>query len=142
MKTTKLIAQIPRLIVAFVLLQTLYFKFGIGGEAALAESKDIFGAIALAILGNADYESYLRIGTGLIELVASILILINRTAIFGALLAVGLMAGAILSHLLFIGIEVMNDGGQLFMMAIIVLLAASKVFFDERHVLLNLLAKK
>lgn len=129
----------PRAIASFILLQTLYFKFGIGGEAALNESKAIFGTITEAIFGVIGYESYLRIGTGILELIAALLILFNRTTVFGALMALGLMAGAILSHILFIGIIVKDDGAQLFMMSIVVLLCSAKVLYDEKDHLKSIL---
>ncbi|MEN8845346.1 MAG: DoxX family membrane protein, partial [Candidatus Arcticimaribacter sp.] len=94
-----------RLIVAVILLQTLYYKFG-----AHEDSVYIFTTLGL--------EPYGRIGIGVMELFASILILIKRTSWAGALLSVGLMAGAIFSHLTQLGIEVKGDGGQLFYMAI------------------------
>lgn len=142
MKTHKLTLFLPRIIVAFILLQTLFFKFGIGGQEALQESQEIFGAIALATLGSADYEPVMRIGTGILELAASILILLNATAYIGALLSAALMAGALLSHLLFIGIEVRGDNGQLFIMALIVFISSVKVVFDNWHKVTNLIARK
>ena len=132
----------PRAIAAFILLQTLYFKFGIGGEEALQASKNIFGTITLAAFGSADYEGYMRIGTGVMELITSILILLNSTAYIGAILSLGLMFGAILSHLLFIGINVGDDHGTLFVMACIVLLCSLKVLYDEREKVVALLPKK
>lgn len=66
-------------------------------------------------------EPWGRIGTGVIELVASILLLIPATVSIGAFLGIGLMAGAILSHVAVIGIESQGDGGQLFTLAIVVL---------------------
>ena len=139
MNIKTIINYIVRLIAAFILLQTLYFKFGIGGTEALNESKEIFGAITQAAFGSADYEGYMRIGTGILELMAALMILINRTAFYGAILGVGLMIGAILSHVLFVGIVVRNDGGQLFIMSLVVLLCCLKIVFDNREKLLQLL---
>lgn len=138
----KLIFLIPRIIIAFILLQTLYFKFGIGGEEALQESKELFGMITTAAFGSASYEAYMRIGTGVLELLASILVLFGTTAYLGAMLSTGLMGGAILSHLLFIGIEVRGDNGLLFAMAVLVLLASFKVLIDEKEKILQLLGKE
>ncbi|MEQ6122547.1 DoxX family protein [Reichenbachiella sp. MALMAid0571] len=132
MKKNRLLIFLPRIIVAFILLQTLFFKFGIGGNEALQESKEIFGIIALRTFGSADQEAVIRIGTGIAELAASILILLNATAYIGALVTIGLMGGAILSHLLFLGIEVKGDNGQLFIMAMVVLLTALIVLYRER----------
>jgi uncharacterized membrane protein YphA (DoxX/SURF4 family) len=97
-----------RLIAAVILLQTLYFKF-----TGHPESVELFTKLGV--------EPWGRIGTGVIELAAGILLLVPATACLGALLAIGLMSGAILSHLTVIGIESRGDGGQLFMLAWIVL---------------------
>ena len=108
-----------RLIVAVILLQTLYYKFG-----AHEDSVYIFTTLGL--------EPYGRIGIGVMELIASILILIKRTSWAGALLSVGLMAGAIFSHLTQLGIEVKGDGGQLFYMAIGTWVLSLFVLWSER----------
>jgi uncharacterized membrane protein YphA (DoxX/SURF4 family) len=105
-------AWILRLTAAVILLQTLYFKF-----TAAPESVYIFSTLGL--------EPWGRIGIGSLELVASILILIPRTTSLGALLAMGIMAGALFSHLTKLGIVVMNDGGQLFTLALVVFVAST-----------------
>jgi putative oxidoreductase len=107
-KTTRIIDWLFRIAIAVILLQTLYFKF-----TGHPESVALFSKLGV--------EPWGRIGTGVIELIAGILILIPATALIGAGLSLGLMAGAIASHLFVIGIESDNDGGQLFMLAIIVL---------------------
>jgi uncharacterized membrane protein YphA (DoxX/SURF4 family) len=98
---------ILRLVVAVILLQTLSFKFG-----AKPESIYIFTTVGM--------EPWGRIGSGIVELIASLLILFPRTTAWGASLALGTMSGAIFFHLTKLGIVVMNDGGQLFYMAITV----------------------
>lgn len=99
-----------RLIAAVFMLQTLYFKF-----TAHPESVDIFTKLGM--------EPWGRIGTGIMELIASILLLINRTVAWGALLAAALMAGAIFFHLTRLGIYV-NGDPLLFIYAAIVFVAA------------------
>ncbi len=99
-----------RMVAAVILLQTLYFKF-----SAHPESVELFTKLGV--------EPWGRIGTGIIELITGILLLIPATAFVGAFLGVGLMAGAILSHLAVIGIESKADGGQLFMLAVIVMVS-------------------
>lgn len=94
-----------RIIVALILLQTLRFKF-------LAHPDSVYIFTTLGI------EPYGRIGIGILELIASILLFTNRTTWLGALLTSGLMAGAIFSHLTQLGIEVKGDGGTLFYMAV------------------------
>ena len=95
---------------AVILLQTLFFKFSEAEESVYIFSK--LGA-----------EPWGRIGSGVMELIASILILIPRTTAYGALLGLGIMGGAILSHLMVLGIEVQGDGGQLFIYALLVFIS-------------------
>lgn len=115
----KNILLILRLIIAVILLQTLRYKF-----LAHPDSVYIFSILGL--------EPYGRIGIGVTELIASLLILIKRTSWSGALLAVGLMAGAIFSHLTQLGIEVKGDGGTLFYMAVGTWILALIVLWTER----------
>jgi len=99
---------IVRLLAAGILLQTLYFKF-----TGAPESVYIFSTLGL--------EPWGRIGSGVAELAASALLLWTGTAGFGGVLAAALMAGAIVSHLTRLGIEVQGDGGLLFGLAWVVL---------------------
>jgi uncharacterized membrane protein YphA (DoxX/SURF4 family) len=106
---------VARLAAAILLVQTLFFKFT-GAE----ESISIFTRLGI--------EPWGRIGSGVVELIASVLILIPATTGIGALLGLGTMAGAIFSHLAVLGIAVKNsdgssDGGLLFMYAVIVFIA-------------------
>ena len=101
---------IARLVAAFLMIQTLYFKFS-GAE----ESKFIFSQLGI--------EPWGRIGSGVVELIASILLLIPRTTIYGALLGLGVICGAILSHLFILGIEIQGDGGLLFIYALLVFIS-------------------
>lgn len=111
---------IIKLIAVVILVQTLYFKFT-GAE----ESVYIFTTLGV--------EPYGRIGSGIIELVASILILIPRTTVYGAILGLGTMTGAIFSHLFVLGIDVKNDGGTLFILAIITFLCCAYLVFINRN---------
>jgi uncharacterized membrane protein YphA (DoxX/SURF4 family) len=108
-----------RIVAALIMLQTLYFKFT-GAE----ESVYIFSSLGM--------EPWGRIGTGVLELIASVLILYPRTTIFGAALGAGLMSGAIFFHLTKLGIVIKNDGGQLFIYALIVLLSCLALLFIKR----------
>ncbi len=108
MKMKNTISWIARIVVAVILLQTLFFKF-----TAAPESVYIFETVGM--------EPFGRIGAGIAELIASILLLIPRTKIYGALMSFGVIAGAVFFHLTILGIEVMDDGGTLFILAIIVL---------------------
>ena len=101
-----------QIIVAAILLQTLFFKFT-GAE----ESVYIFSTVG-RFIGIAGVEPWGRIGSGVFELISAILLLIPATVSLGAGLTMGVMAGAIVSHFAILGIEVKGDGGLLFALAI------------------------
>lgn len=103
----KTITTIGRFGAASILLQTLFFKF-----LAAPESVYIFSTLGI--------EPYGRIGSGVAELIAAILLIWPSKSLIGALISLGVMLGAILSHVLFLGIDIMNDGGLLFSLALIV----------------------
>lgn len=124
--TVKTIYWILKVLVAGILLQTLFFKF-----TAAPESVYIFSTLGM--------EPWGRIGSGVAELIASILILYPRIDAFGALMSLGVISGAIMSHLLFLGIEVQGDGGLLFIMAITVFVASTVVLYLRREQLLSYL---
>ena len=117
---------IIKLTAVVILVQTLYFKFT-GAE----ESIYIFSTLGA--------EPFGRIGSGVVELIASILILIPRTTILGALMGLGTMAGAILSHLFILGVVVKNDGGTLFILAIITFICCAVLVFQNRSKIQGLL---
>jgi uncharacterized membrane protein len=110
----KTIEGILSIVVAVILLQTLYFKFG-GAE----ESVWIFTQLKAEPSGR-----YL---TGFLELIVAILILIPKTRRAGALGAVIIMLGAIASHIFVLGVRVQNDKGLLFAFACITLACALSV---------------
>jgi len=115
----KYIAWGAKIVAALIMLQTLFFKF-----TAHPDSVYIFTQLGL--------EPWGRIGIGVMELVASILILISRTAWLGAGLSVGLMTGAIFSHLTRLGLVVNNDGGTLFMLAVVTLICSLVALFIHK----------
>ena len=103
-----------RLIVATILLQSLYFKFG-GHEQA----SHIFSTLGV--------EPWGRFLLGGIELVLEIAILLPMTKSIANTLTGLLMIGAIGAHLFTpLGIVVrwngQNDGGQLFAMGVVVII--------------------
>jgi putative oxidoreductase len=108
-----------QLTAAVILLQTLFFKF-----TAAEESVYIFTTLGL--------EPWGRVGSGVAELIAAILLLIPATAPLGAVGAMGLMAGAIVSHLTVLGIEIKGDGGLLFGLAVIVFASSAAVLVIRR----------
>ena len=110
---------ILRIIVAIILLQTLGYKF-----TAHPDSVYIFSKICL--------EPYGRIGIGVLELITAILIAYPKTIWAGAMLSIGIISGAIIMHLSILGVEVNNDGGKLFYMALIVLILSIIILWNER----------
>jgi len=118
MKSDKIIL-ILRIAVAVILIQTLRFKF-----TAHPDSVYIFETVGL--------EPYGRIGIGLLELVAGILLLIPKTVWASALLTLSLIGGAIVMHLTQLGIEVRGDGGVLFFTAIITFLLSVIILYYFR----------
>ena len=122
MKIGTLVYWIARMVAAVIMLQTLYFKF-----TASPESVFIFTTVGM--------EPWGRIGVGIMELIASGLIIITGTAWLGAGLALGLMCGAIGMHFALLGIEVQGDGGYLFSLALIVALSSAYVlWYDQAKV--------
>ncbi|HMI67995.1 MAG TPA: DoxX family membrane protein [Cyclobacteriaceae bacterium] len=116
MKTKTILSGFLRLVAAVILLQTLYFKF-----TGQPESIYIFSKVGM--------EPWGRIGSGVAELLASILLLVPATIVIGAFLAAGIMVGALAAHLFILGIEVRGDGGQLFVYALVVLIASIVLLF-------------
>ncbi|WP_299365843.1 DoxX family membrane protein [Winogradskyella sp.] len=118
MKSSKIIL-ILRIIVAIILIQTLRFKF-----TAHPDSVYIFETVGLEPVG--------RIGIGILELIAGILLLIPRTIWAGALLTLGLIGGAIMMHLTQLGIDVKGDGGVLFYTAIVTFTLSAIILYYHR----------
>jgi len=116
MKAKTIISGLLRIVAAFILLQTLYFKF-----TGQPESVYIFSKLGM--------EPWGRIASGVAELLASILLLVPSAIVIGALLAAGIMFGALAAHLFILGIEVRGDGGQLFIYALVVLFASIVLLF-------------
>ncbi len=124
----KLFSLILRITVAVIFIQTLYYKF-----TAHPDSVHIFTALGL--------EPYGRIGLGVMELITSILLLIPRTIIVGILLSLGIISGAIFSHLLVIGINVNGDGGKVFELALVVLFASITLLYLHKNELFSIIKK-
>lgn len=117
------VSWVCRIIVAIILFQTLFFKF-----TGADESKYIFSTLM-----GPELEAYGRIGSGVVELIAVILLLIPGTTWLGALLALGTITGAIMSHLTMLGIVVKDDGGLLFILAITVFVLSAVTLLIHRR---------
>ena len=118
-KAQRIISWSARLIAAGILLQTLFFKF-----SGAPESVYIFTKVGM--------EPWGRYGSGVAELVAALLLLRSSTAWLGAALALGVMSGAIASHLTVLGIVVKDDGGLLFGLALAVAVCCNVILILHR----------
>ena len=127
MKLNAILIWILRLVAAVIMLQTLYFKFT-GHE----QSIHLFTELGM--------EPWGRIGTGVFELVASLLILFPRTTGFGAALGMGLMAGAIFFHLTKLGI-VFDGDAVLFIYACTTFVCCFILFVIYRQQVFRLVTK-
>tara|TARA_R110002072_G_scaffold139311_8_gene282883 strand:- start:763 stop:1179 length:417 start_codon:yes stop_codon:yes gene_type:complete len=110
-KFKRIFNRILAILAALILLQTLYFKF-----SAHPDSVQLFTELGM--------EPWGRIGIGILELIAGLLLLYPKTTSFGALLSFGIISGAVFFHLFVLGIEVNNDGGGLFAMALAVFISS------------------
>jgi len=128
MNIKNILVWVLRLLAAVILLQTLYFKF-----TAHPQSVKLFTEIGM--------EPWGRIGTGIFELIASFLILYPRTTGYGAVLGLGLMAGAIYFHLTKIGI-VFDGDPVLFIYAVIVFVSCAILALVYRKQLFGLVHLK
>lgn len=121
-KVQTILSWALRIVVAVILLQTLFFKF-----TAAEESVYIFTKLGA--------EPWGRIGSGIVELIASVLLLTPRTIWLGALLSLGTISGAIMSHLTKLGIRLtaVGDHGELFALAIVVFVCSALVLLLHRR---------
>jgi len=125
-KRTRIASWTLQVIAAVILIQTLAFKF-----TGATESVYIFSQLGA--------EPWGRIGSGVIELIAALLLLAPRTVLLGALLAIGTMAGALLAHLTRLGITLpaVGDRGELFTLGVVVLVAAASILALRRDELVG-----
>ena len=125
-KWTAIGIWVLRILPALILLQTLFYKFSGAGESVF-----IFSELGM--------EPWGRIGSGILELIAALLLLYPRTTHVGAALGMGLMAGAIFFHVTKLGISVQGDGGLLFIYALLVFISCGILLFIHRRKLTGLL---
>lgn len=117
-----------RIVAALIMLQTLYFKF-----TAHPQSVKLFTELGM--------EPWGRIGTGVFELIAAILLLIPRTTYLGAGLGLGLMSGAIFFHLTKLGI-VFDGDAVLFTYAVITFVCCAILLWLYKQQVFQLLKGK
>lgn len=118
------IERISSIVAAIIFLQTLYYKF-----SAAPESVYIFSQLGL--------EPYGRVGLGVVELIVALLLLFRKTSLVGAFLGLGVISGALISHIFVIGLEVQGDKGGLFALAVIVFICCLISLFLRQDELIN-----
>ena len=126
-------SRICRIAAAIILLQTLLFKFTAAPESVYIFTKlgtFIHTYIPFASIGVVEVSG--RIGSGVMELIAAVLLLTPRFVWAGAVLAMAATGGAIVSHLTFLGIEVQGDKGLLFFLAVVVLVTSAITLYLHR----------
>jgi len=122
-----------RIVAAIILLQTLFFKFTAAPESVYIFTKlgaFIHTYVPIASIGTVEISA--RIGSGIVELIAAVLLLTPRFVWAGAILAMAATGGAIVSHLTFLGIAVQGDKGLLFFLAIAVFVTSAIAVFLHR----------
>jgi len=120
--------RITSLLAAILFLQTLFYKF-----TAAQESVYIFSEIGV--------EPFGRIGAGVFELITAILLVFRKTSFFGAILGLGVISGAIVTHIFIIGVKVLDDGGLLFGLAIVVFILCLITVILQKEKLFSLINK-
>ncbi len=120
-KALSILDWLVRIGVAVILLQTLFFKF-----SGAKESVYIFTTLGA--------EPWGRIGSGVVELIAAILLLVPRATVFGAILALGTICGALFAHITKLGIKIpaVDDHGELFTLAVAVFVGSLLVLYFHR----------
>jgi uncharacterized membrane protein YphA (DoxX/SURF4 family) len=120
-KGLSITSWILQLVAAVILFQTLFFKF-----TGAKESIYIFSTVGM--------EPWGRIGSGVVELIASIMLMIPATVTVGAIIALVTISGAIFFHLTKLGIALpaVNDRGELFTLAVVVFLVSLAILFIRR----------
>ena len=117
-----------RFVPAFIMLQTLQYK--LTGDP-----------LSIHIFTTLGIEPWGRYMSGFSELAAGLLLLFPMTAFVGAIMGIGIMAVAVVSHLTLLGVNVQGDGGTLFSMAVVTLLCCAVTLYLERRTIKKLKLK-
>jgi putative oxidoreductase len=124
-QTQTRLSWVLQLVAAIIMGQTLFFKF-----SGAPEPIYIFTTLGV--------EPYGRWLAGISELVAVILLLWPAMAGLGGLLGLGVMSGALLAHLTTkLGIVVLDDGGLLFYLGVVVWVACAVIVWLRRNLMLD-----
>lgn len=147
-KKTKIATYVTSLFICFVFIQSLFFKFSGAPETQyIFETLDQWASATFGLeglfLAPGPFNAYV---IGSAELVAAAMLLLGlftRLKFFtpvGALLSMGVISGAIFFHLFTpLGIDVQDDGGTLFAMAVIIWFSSASLIFMHKETLKNFL---
>ena len=122
-----------RAVAAVILLQTLFFKFTAAPESVYIFTK--VGSLVHAVMPFVSIsmaEKFGRLGSGVMELIAGILLITPKYVWAGTLLAMAATFGAIATHLTVLGIDVLGDKGLLFGLAITVFVTSAIELYIHR----------
>ncbi len=128
MNKQTIIIRVLSIAAAIILIETLYYKFSAHPDSVL-----LFTTLGV--------EPWGRIGLGIVELITAILLIVPRTTAIGSVIGLGIISGAIFSHLFIIGINFNNDGGALFTLAMVVFVCCAIVAFMKKDELLALIKR-
>ena len=128
MNKQTIIIRVLSIAAAIILIETLYYKFSAHPDSVL-----LFTTLGV--------EPWGRIGLGIVELITAILLIVPRTTAIGSAIGLGIISGAIFSHLFIIGINFNNDGGALFTLAMVVFVCCAIVAFMKKDELLALIKR-
>jgi putative oxidoreductase len=128
MKNMKVVILILKLLITVIVGQTLFFKF-----SGASESVYIFSRLGI--------EPWGRIAMGVLELLSIILLWIPVTMLYSLVLILGMMFGAVTSHIGVLGIEIMGDHGELFILALVTLASSATLLVLHRAELRALISK-
>lgn len=123
-----------RAVAAVILLQTLFFKFTAAPESVYIFTK--VGSLVHAVMPVISIsmaEKFGRLGSGVMELIAGILLITPKYVWAGAVLAMATTFGAIATHLTVLGIDVLGDKGLLFGLAITVFVTSAIALYIHRR---------
>ncbi len=129
-KPAVIVSWILQLVVAFLLGQTLFFKL-----TGAPETIALFEIVGAEPMG--------RYATAIAELVCVVLLLIPKTSVIGAIGSLGVISGAIMSHITKLGISIDPvelgkpeiaplEGPTLFVMAVVVFVSSAIVIVIRR----------
>lgn len=148
-KTLSLLPHAIALFITAVFVDSLRFKFSNHPNTEnifgiLNEWAGTFGAEGL-FAHNGLFSAYV---IGSVELVASVLLVVGIVQVmralqaWGALLAFGVMTGALFFHLFTpLGIDPNNDGGGLFMVAVLVWFGSAILLYVRKADILKVFKK-